>query len=115
MSVNDLMNEDLTPFLNAIFVGLIIGGIIAAIIVASHKKWIDESPAITMKGKIIAIQPGPRNTMIRHELIFESQDGTRVKLFSFIKDSDTLIVGDSGIVTYQKDRLVRFQKNTNEQ
>lgn len=108
MSINDIMRADLTPLFTALPLILVLGAAIVGILVYMHTKSVQKAPMLRKQGKILSIRP---TDAFYNEVIVELQDGSRLRLISKKMDSSTFVVGDTGVFTYQKSELIRFERD----
>lgn len=96
----------------AILIGIMI---VMSIIVLALKKQRDAEdeaqPVCTERAKLIDMQHIPAGQIVIGEIwvMFELDNGDRKKLNAKVENS--LVVGDSGMLTWQGRRILKFERN----
>lgn len=107
--LGDITTNDLAAMMPYFFIGCIVICLICFFIVKSKDAENDEKPIRTAIAKIIdRDQPQPNSVTIVGWLMFETEDGERVRVS--IKAGHNYVVGDEGKLTWQGSRFISFER-----
>lgn len=92
----------------------VIAAVLWIIVAVMKKKEDDENnsqPVMTRKAKLVDKQQVAAGDIIIGQIwtLFELEDGVRIRLNAKVQNS--LVVGDSGLLTWQGKRIIKFERD----